>query len=129
MRQDWVNRPAMVAIIDDDEAVRLATASLVRSLGLTISTFASAEEFLQSPRCCDSDCVITDVQMPGMGGMELQARLRAAGSRTPVIFITAFPEDHVRRQATEGGAIGFFSKPYDGGAMIACLDAALGGLG
>nr|WP_029354464.1 response regulator [Bosea sp. 117] len=118
----------MVAIIDDDDAVRTATASLVRSLGLKTSSFASAEEFLHSPRRLDADCIITDVQMPGMSGLELQARLRAGGCRTPLIFITAFPEEHVRRQATAGGAVGFLSKPFDGQAMIACLDAALGGI-
>lgn len=128
MRQTAVHQPAMVAIIDDDESVRVATASLVRSLGLKTSTFASAEEFLRSPLRDTSDCVITDVQMPGMSGIELQARLRASGSRLPLIFITAFPEEHVRRQATEAGASGFLAKPFDGGAMIACLDAALGGI-
>ncbi len=119
-------RPALVAIIDDDEAVRVATASLVRSLGLKTMTFASAEEFLQSQSHCSSDCVITDVQMPGMGGIGLQSALRADGCSLPLIFITAFPEETIRRQAEEGGAVGFLAKPFDGDAMIACLEAALG---
>ncbi|MFT0860262.1 response regulator transcription factor [Ancylobacter sp. G4_0304] len=118
----------MVAIIDDDEQVRTATASLVRSLGLTVSTFASAEDFLSSPRRPDAACVITDVQMPGMSGIELQEALRADGFQTPLIFITAFPEERVRRQAAAGGAIGFLAKPFDGTEMIACLDHALGGI-
>ncbi len=119
-------QPALVAIIDDDEAVRVATASLVRSLGLKTVTFASAEEFLQWSTQSASDCVITDVQMPGMGGIGLQSALRENGSSLPLIFITAFPEENVRKQAEEGGAVGFFAKPFDGGAMIACLEAALG---
>ncbi|MDR6952061.1 FixJ family two-component response regulator [Ancylobacter sp. 3268] len=115
----------MISIIDDDESVRTATASLVRSLGFDTSTFASAEDFLHSPRLLDSDCVITDVQMPGMSGVELQARLRQGGHRMPLIFITAFPEERLRRQVTASGAVGFLSKPFDGSEMIACLDEAL----
>ncbi|WAC29443.1 MULTISPECIES: response regulator transcription factor [unclassified Ancylobacter] len=116
----------MVAIIDDDESVRVATASLVRSLGLLSRTFASAEDFLRAEAEEAPDCVITDVQMPGMSGVELQATLRARGRSTPLIFITAFPEDRIRRQVTEAGAVGFLAKPFDGSEMIACLDAALG---
>jgi FixJ family two-component response regulator len=118
----------MVAIIDDDESVRTATASLVRSLGLATSTFGSAEEFLRSPRLSEAGCVITDVQMPGMSGLDLQARLRADGNMMPMIFITAFPEERVRRQANAGGATGFLAKPFAGNEMIACLDRALGGV-
>lgn len=115
----------MVAIIDDDESVRVATASLVRSLGLVTRTFASAEDFLRAEEQEEPDCVITDVQMPGMSGVELQAALRARGRQTPLIFITAFPEERIRRQVTEAGAIGFLAKPFDGSEMIACIDAAL----
>ena len=115
----------MVAIIDDDESVRLATASLVRSIGMTTSTFASAEEFLFSPHLCDASCLITDVQMPGMSGVELQAHLLKHGNDVPIIFMTAFPEERIRRQVVAAGAIGFLSKPFDGGAMIACIDKAL----
>ncbi len=121
-------RPALVAIIDDDEAVRVATASLVRSLGLKTATFACAEDYLLSPLQPASDCVITDVQMPGMGGLGLQAALRADGNTLPFIFITAFPEETIRRQVEEGGAVGFLAKPFDGDAMIACLEQALGSL-
>ncbi|SHO60882.1 Response regulator receiver domain-containing protein [Pseudoxanthobacter soli DSM 19599] len=115
----------MITIIDDDEAVRVATENLVRSLGFATSTFASAEEFLRSPRAGNTACVITDVQMPGMTGIELQNVLRAKGDRTPLIFITAFPEDRVRQQAVAAGAVGFLAKPFEGDAMIACIDRAL----
>lgn len=116
----------MITIIDDDESVRIATESLVRSLGFTARTFASAEDFLASGAIAATDCVITDVQMPGMGGVELQSHLRAQGDATPLIFITAFPEERIRRQVSAGGAIGFLAKPFDGNAMIDCLDRALG---
>lgn len=114
-----------ITIIDDDESVRVATESLVRSLGFRTSTFASAEEFLHSPRLGHTDCVITDLHMPGMSGAELQSLLRAKGDHTPLIFITAFPEERIRRQVQACGAIGFLSKPFDGGAMIECIDRAL----
>ncbi|MCS0495943.1 response regulator transcription factor [Ancylobacter mangrovi] len=115
----------MISIIDDDESVRVATESLVRSLGLAARTFASAEDFLKSSLVEETACVITDVQMPGMSGVELQSVLRARGADTPLIFITAFPEERVRRQADAGGAIGFLAKPFDGSAMIECIDRAL----
>lgn len=116
----------VITIIDDDESVRIATESLIRSLGFAARTFASAEDFLRSPSLGRTDCVITDVQMPGMSGMELQSALRERGDRTPLIFITAFPEERIRRQVQAAGAFGFLAKPFDGNAMIACLDRALG---
>lgn len=115
----------MISIIDDDDAVRAATASLVRSLGFKTSMFASADDFLRSLQVRDSNCVITDVQMPGMSGLELQNRLLAEGHHVPLIFITAFPEERVRRQAMSAGAVGFLSKPFDGNDMIDCIDRAL----
>ncbi|TDT88459.1 response regulator receiver domain-containing protein [Azorhizobium sp. AG788] len=115
----------MISIIDDDESVRLATESLVRSLGLGASAFASAEAFLSSPERQSTACVITDVQMPGMSGIDLQARLRSDGDGLPLIFITAFPEERIRSQAHAGGAIGFLAKPFEGDEMIRCIDDAL----
>jgi FixJ family two-component response regulator len=116
----------MITIIDDDESVRIATESLVRSLGFSARTFASAEDFLNSPLLGETACVITDVQMPGMSGVELQSHLRSKGDATPLIFITAFPEERIRRQVDAAGAIGFLAKPFDGHAMIECIDRALG---
>jgi FixJ family two-component response regulator len=115
----------VISIIDDDESVRGATRSLVRSLGFTAQTFASAEDFLQSPRVNDSSCVITDVQMPGLSGVELQSRLLAQGCRIPIIFITAFPDENVEARAMKAGAICFLSKPFDGSTLIKYLDVAL----
>jgi FixJ family two-component response regulator len=114
-----------ISIIDDDESVRVATQNLVRSLGFIACTFASAEEFLQSSRVNDTSCVIADVQMPGMSGVELHSLLIAQGHRTPIIFITAFHEEHIRARAMKAGAICFLSKPVDGQTLIECLDKAV----
>lgn len=115
----------MISIVDDDEAVREATKSLVRSLGYRASTFSSAEEFLNSDRVHDSSCLITDLQMPGLSGVELQSRLIADGHRMPIIFMTAYPEDRIRGRAMKAGAVGFLSKPFDDDHLIDCLDRAL----
>ncbi|MGB2659407.1 MAG: response regulator, partial [Pseudolabrys sp.] len=102
----------MIAIVDDDDSFRRATTSFVRSLGYGTATFDSAEAFLGSDSIHDTDCLITDVQMPGMTGIELQDRLIAQGHRLPVIFITAFPEMTARAQALAAGAVGFLAKPF-----------------
>jgi FixJ family two-component response regulator len=107
--------------------MRNATRRLVKSLGLNADTFASAEEFLQSDRKNDTSCVITDMQMPGLSGAELQSVLIAQGLSTPIIFITAFPDDRLRARALEAGAVGFLSKPFAEACLINCLKIALGG--
>ena len=115
----------LVAIIDDDESVRATTDSLVRSLGYIVYTFASAEEFLRSNRLDDFSCVIADVQMPGMSGVDLQAHLLTQGSRVPFIFFTAFPDERIRAQALRAGAICYLTKPFQGDSLIQGLQAAL----
>ena len=115
----------LVAIIDDDESVRATTDSLVRSLGCIVHTFASAEEFLRSNRLDDLSCVIADVQMPGMSGVELQAHLLTKGNRVPFIFFTAFPDARIRAQALRAGAICYLTKPFDGDSLVQGLQAAL----
>jgi FixJ family two-component response regulator len=117
----------MISIIDDDEAVRAATRGLIRSLGYSAATFASAEEYLESDRVEDTSCLITDVQMSGMNGVELQERLIADGRGTKVIFMTGFSEETVRARALKAGAIGFLKKPFDDACLIKCIDRALGG--
>ena len=115
----------VISIVDDDKSVCVAIGSLVRSLGFVAYTFPSAEEFLQSPHLDNTACVVTDVQMPGMSGVELQRRLRAIGRDIPMIFITAFPDEKIRARVLEAGAICFLNKPFDGKSMIECLDTAL----
>jgi FixJ family two-component response regulator len=115
----------LIAIIDDDASVRATTDSLVRSLGFVVYTFASAEEFLRSDRLDDVSCVIADVQMPGMSGVELQAHLLNQGYRLPFIFFTAFPDEQIRAQALRAGAICYLTKPFDGDSLVQGLDVAL----
>jgi FixJ family two-component response regulator len=120
-----LSNPPVISVIDDDGSVRSATRNLVRSLGHVVHTFASAEEFLRSPHLNDTSCIITDVRMPVMSGLELQAHLLARGQRFPIIFVTAFSVESDRARALQAGAIGFLIKPFDGEALIKCLDHAL----
>jgi len=115
----------MISVVDDDEFVRQATANLLNSYGFEVAAFSSAEDFLTSKSVDDTQCLITDVQMPGMTGIELQDRLIAQGHSLPVIFITAFPEMRARAQALAAGAVGFLAKPFDDRNLISCLNEAL----
>jgi FixJ family two-component response regulator len=124
-----LSTPPIISIVDDDGSVRTATCNLVRSLGYVVHAFASAEEFLGSPHLNDTSCVIADVQMPAMSGLELQARLLADGYRLPFIFMTAFSVDNARARALKAGAICFLAKPFAGEALISCLHTALQGHG
>lgn len=116
---------AVISVVDDDDSVRTAVGSLVRSLGYEALTFASAEAFLASPGLDETTCLISDLQMPGMAGDELQRHLLIEGRDLPMIFITAFPEERIRRRVEAAGAFGFLSKPFDSQSLISCLDAAL----
>jgi len=114
-----------ISIVDDDESMRCAVKSLVTSLGFAACTFASAEEFLQSPRLDDTACLITDLQMPGLSGIELQKSLLAQDRHIPIIFMTAFPEERIRTRAMEAGALGFLSKPFESQTLITLIDKAI----
>jgi FixJ family two-component response regulator len=114
-------------VIDDDASVRAATGNLLRSHGYAVHTFASADEFLRSIYLTDTSCVIADVQMPVMSGLDLLARMRTEGYRAPFIFITAFPDESVRARAQEAGAICFLAKPFAAPILIDCLETALRG--
>ena len=115
----------LIAVVDDDASIRLATDSLLRSRGYAVSTFASPEDFLQSAQLNETACVIADVRMPVMGGIELQAILRAQGCTVPFVFITAFPEEVVRTQAMNGGATCFLTKPFDAPTLMKYVEIAL----
>jgi FixJ family two-component response regulator len=117
----------VVAIVDDDEAVRTTLASLVSSLGYEARTYRSGTDFLRERRDEDPACMIADIQMPVMAGDELQARLVEAGRSFPIIFMTAFPTEPVRRRVLEAGAHCYLSKPIGGDEIIRCLDEALAG--
>ena len=114
-----------IAVIDDDEAVRELTRGLLRALGYQAVAYENAEAFLDSGQVDKTACVITDMRMPGMSGVELQAKLSAGGHRMPVIFITSYPNDGVRERVLAAGARGFLLKPYREESLISCVEAAL----
>jgi FixJ family two-component response regulator len=120
---------ALITIVDDDEEIREATKGLLRSLGYQAAAFSSAEEFLQSDSLDDTACLIADVQMPGLSGIDLRGRLIARGVKMPTIFITAFPEEGARARAMTAGAVGYLEKPFSEESLLRCLDSALGSSG
>ena len=115
----------LISIVDDDQVVREATADLIDALGYAAVTFASAEEFLDSAQVGSTACLITDPQMPGVDGLELQRRLIATGCTTPIIFITAFPKERARDCAMQAGAVAFLAKPFEEGMLINSIETAL----
>jgi len=114
-----------VAIVDDDDLMRSALQGLLKAVGLPARTFASAEEFLESGQLHDTACLIADIRMSGMSGLELQAKLNAERVRIPTIFITAHGDERMRMQALRAGAVEFLAKPFDNGALIESVRAAL----
>lgn len=120
-----LRRLPVISVVDDDASIRVAADSLLRARGYTVSTFASAAEFLKSRKLDETSCVITDVRMPDMSGVELQTVVRNQGRSTPFIFITAFPEESARLRALHDGAVCFLSKPFDAPTLIRCVEAAL----
>ena len=116
---------AVISIVDDDASVRVATNNLLRSRGYVVHTFASAEEFLGSPYRDETSCVIADVQMSAMTGLDLLTHMRAKGCDSPFIFITAYPDESIRARAIKAGAVCFLAKPFAVHKLIECLEAAL----
>jgi FixJ family two-component response regulator len=116
---------SIVSVVEDDPMVRDSTVDLLNSSGYTSLGFESVEEFVNSGEVANTYCLITDQQLPGLGGTDLQAYLRAAGYRTPVIFITAYDVPTVRERALAAGAIAFLTKPFDDAVLLDCLQGAL----
>ncbi len=115
----------LISIVDDDALARDGIRELVESLGYEAVTFISAEHFLESVVIAEPTCLITDLQMPGLSGLELQEALRSQGYHTPVIVITAYPSEKHRTRALANGAVGFLSKPFDERSLIECLTVAI----
>jgi FixJ family two-component response regulator len=116
----------VIAIVDDDQSVREALTSLVRSLGYVAVAFECAEDLLKSRRRRNVFCLIADVQMPGMTGIELHNRLVASGEPIPTILITAFPDERSRERALQAGVIGYLAKPFSEDDLLACIRSNLG---
>jgi FixJ family two-component response regulator len=115
----------VISVIDDDASVRMAIKNLLKSLGYIVHAFPSAEAFLVSPQLDETWCAIADVRMPEMSGVDLQAHLRSQGNPVPFIFITAVPDESVRKRALKDGAKCFLSKPFDESVLIKCLNTAV----
>lgn len=120
-----MSAPAVISVIDDDASVRVATNNLLMSRGYVVHSFASAEEFLASANLDETSCIIADIQMAAMSGLDLLANLRARGNDAPFIFITAFPDESIRARAMRAGAICFLAKPFAAPNLIRALDKAL----
>lgn len=117
--------PPLISIVDDDSSTREATTGLLEAYGYTAVAFASAEEFLGSEQLASTSCLVTDVRMTGLSGIDLFRRLHNIGYRIPTIFMTAHPEDHVRATALKMGARCFLTKPVKEERLISCLEGAL----
>jgi len=117
--------PKVVSIVDDDDLMRSALQGLLKAAGLPARTFASAEEFLESGQQHETACLIADIRMSGMSGLELQARLNAERLRIPTIFITAHGDERMRMQALRAGAVEFLAKPFDDEVLLDSVRAAL----
>jgi FixJ family two-component response regulator len=115
----------MISIIDDDDSVRESLKRLMRSVGFAVNVFASAEEFLDSGRLRNTSCLILDVRLPGMNGLELQRHLATSHSEIPIIFITSYEDDEVRARALNAGALDYFLKPFNDEDLLDAIDAAL----
>jgi FixJ family two-component response regulator len=118
-------KAALVAIVDDDDSLRVALQGLLKATGFPAEAYASAEEFLSSGQQQKTACLITDIRMPGMSGLELQAKLNADRYRIPIIFLTAHGDEKMRMQALRAGAVEFLAKPFDAEALLENVRAAL----
>ena len=115
----------LIAVVDDDPSVRSATVDLLASVGFACEAFEAAEDYLQSDAAKRTACLILDVRMPGLNGLELQRRLADQGRAVPIIFITSYPNERVRRRAIRAGAICYLSKPYSEEDLLGCIRLAL----
>ena len=115
----------LISIVDDDALARDGISELIESLGYSAVTFSSAEHFLRSGVIAETTCLITDMQMPGLNGLELQEALQSQGRHIPVILITAYANENQRTRALNRGAVGFLGKPFNEETLISCLTAAI----
>jgi FixJ family two-component response regulator len=115
----------LIAIVDDDESMREAIKGLMRSIGFDAETFSSADDFLRFPHIRRTACLVTDINMPGMSGLDLHRRLVALGKNIPTVLITAFPEKNVRASALGADIVGCLTKPFGEQILLDCISSAL----
>ncbi|HSE87830.1 MAG TPA: response regulator [Candidatus Binatia bacterium] len=115
----------LISVVDDDDSVRESLRGLMRSVGFAVAVFASAEEFLSSDDLRNTDCLILDVRMPGMNGLDLQRELGEAHHQIPVVFVTAHGDEEMRQRALNGGAVDYLLKPFSEEALLNAIDSAL----
>lgn len=119
------SRTKLIAVVDDDELVRISLQRLLKAAGFAVTLFGSAEDLLKAGQFTEIACLIADIRMPGMSGLDLQAKLKAEGGSTPIIFITAHGDEKMRLQAMRAGAVGFLAKPFDAAILLDRIRAAL----
>jgi FixJ family two-component response regulator len=122
---DRLSTTTIISIIDDDDDVRTSLTDLMEAIGFTVAAFSSAMDFLASPNLRQTSCLIADVNMPALTGIELHHYLMGEGYAIPTILITAYPDEDVRAQVLGQGVIGYLSKPLDEHALLGCVDSAL----
>ena len=115
----------LISIVDDDESIHGTATRLIESSGFRVAAFESADAFLRSGQMHDTACLIVDVQMPGMNGLQLQSHLAAAGCGVPIIFITAYDDNESRRQAMQAGAVAFLGKPFSDEQLLQAVRSTL----
>lgn len=114
-----------ISVVDDDESIRDSTRTLLRSAGFDVKTFGSAELFLDSDTLAETECIVLDIRMPGMGGLELQQRLNGSHAGVPIVFLTAHDDAKSRKLALEGGAVDFLCKPFQANSLVSAIQTAL----
>jgi FixJ family two-component response regulator len=127
MRDKNTTEPLLLSVVDDDEMLRESLPDLLREFGFSARAFSSGQEFLSSEYVDETRCLILDVSMPGMSGLEVQEELKRRGQPIPIIFITGQKDEDVRRQALRQGAVKFLYKPFSDGALLDAVNAALSG--
>ncbi len=120
-----VARTKLIAVVDDDELVRISLQRLLKASGFAVASFGSAEDLLKSGQLPEIECLIADIRMPGMSGLDLQVKLKGESCAIPIIFITAHGDEKMRLQAMRAGAVGFLAKPFDSGILLDRVRAAL----
>jgi FixJ family two-component response regulator len=121
-----MSKEHLISIVDDDESVRATTIDLIKSMGFLAKAFPHPDDFLNSDAVCDTSCLIADMRMPGMSGLELYVRLVGSGRVIPTILITAFPDERDRARAQQSGVTCYLAKPFADGELLGCIREAIG---